>query len=77
MIGGYVYRGASLPAKRGRYFFGDLCTGVTWRSKLGKRGLPTGGKAFVGRVPSLSSFGEDAIGELYALSLDGDLYALR
>jgi len=77
VIGGYVYRGARVPRARGRYFFGDLCTGVLWSVKLGKRGLPTGARAFAGRVPSLSSFGEDANGELYALSLDGDLYAIR
>jgi glucose/arabinose dehydrogenase len=77
VIGGYVYRGSRVPAARGRYYFGDLCSGVISSLKLGKRGLPTGGKTFAGRVPSLSSFGEDARGELYALSLDGDLYVLR
>jgi glucose/arabinose dehydrogenase len=77
VIGGYVYRGARLPKARGRYFFGDLCTGAIWSVKLGKSGLPTGGRGFAGSVPSLSSFGEDANGELYALSLDGDLYAVR
>ena len=77
VIGGYVYRGAQLPATRGRYFFGDLCTGATWALKLGRRGLPTGVKDFTGRVPGLSSFGEDARGELYAVGLDGVLYALR
>jgi glucose/arabinose dehydrogenase len=77
VIGGYVYRGARVPRARGRYFFGDLCSGVLWSFKLGKRGLPTGGRAFAGRVPLLSSFGEDANGELYALSLEGDLYAIR
>ena len=77
VIGSYVYRGSRLPASRGRYFFGDLCTGVTWALKLGKRGLPTGTKDFTGRVPGLSSFGEDARGELYALGLDGVVYSLR
>lgn len=77
VIGGYVYRGSRVPAARSRYYFGDLCSGVISSLKLGKRGLPTSGKAFAGRVPSLSSFGEDARGELYALSLDGDLYVLR
>jgi len=77
VIGGYVYRGSRVPAARGRYFFGDLCSGGVWSLKVGKRGLPTGARAYAGRVPSLSSFGEDARGELYALSLDGDLYALR
>jgi hypothetical protein len=29
------------------------------------------------RIRSITSFGEDAAGELYAVSLDGYLYALR
>jgi hypothetical protein len=77
VIGGYVYRGARVPSARGRYFLGDLCTGATWALKLGKRGLPTGDKEFTGRVQGLSSFGEDARGELYAVGLDGLLYRLR
>jgi hypothetical protein len=77
VFGGCVYRGARVPKARGRCYFGDLCSGVIWSVKLGKRGLPTGARAFAGRVPSLSSFGEDAKAELYALSLDGDLYAVR
>jgi hypothetical protein len=66
-----------VPAARGRYFFGDLCSGATWTLKLGKRGLPTGVKDFTGRAPALSSFGEDVRGELYAIGLDGVLYTLR
>jgi glucose/arabinose dehydrogenase len=77
VIGGYVYRGARVPAARGRYFYGDLCSGVIWSLKLGKNGRPTGAKTFAGSVPSLSSFGEDARGELYAVGLEGDLYTLR
>jgi hypothetical protein len=30
-----------------------------------------------GKIPNLSSFGEDADGELYAVSTDGGLYKLR
>jgi hypothetical protein len=33
--------------------------------------------ALLGTVPDLSSFGQDANGELYAVNLDGGLYALR
>ena len=77
VIGGHVYRGGRVGGARGRYFFGDLCTGVAWALKLGTRGLPTGVKDFVGRIPALSSFGEDARGELYATSLEGTLYVLR
>ncbi|HEY8705733.1 MAG TPA: PQQ-dependent sugar dehydrogenase [Gaiellaceae bacterium] len=75
ITGGYVYRGSSMPAAAGRYFFGDYCSGTIWSFKAGK------GRASVpsalGKIANLSSFGEDANGELYAVSTDGTLFALR
>jgi glucose/arabinose dehydrogenase len=75
ITGGYVYRGNAVPAARGRYFYGDYCQGTIWslRAVKGKlRGLRR--EPF--RVSSLSSFGEDATGELYATDLGGELYKL-
>jgi glucose/arabinose dehydrogenase len=69
VTGGYVYRGKAVPAAVGRYFYGDYCTGIIWSFKI------SGGKA-VGlrrepfRLRGLSSFGEDAAGELYLMSSD-------
>ena len=64
VVGGYVYRGLALPALRGRYVFGDFCAGnvSSFRAVVGRaRGL-----RLEGRLGSLlSSFGEDARGELY------------
>ena len=77
VIGGYVYRGRRIRSARGRYFFGDLCSGVIWSFKVGKRGRASGVATLSRRVPNLSSFGEAANGELYALGLGGSLYALR
>ena len=37
VTGGYVYRGASVPAAKGRYFFGDYCTGIVWSFVAGGR----------------------------------------
>jgi glucose/arabinose dehydrogenase len=75
IVGGYVYRGTAVPAARGRYFFGDYCTGristltlVKGAARVTKLG---------DRLPALSSFGEDANGELYAVTTVGDLYELR
>lgn len=75
VTGGFVYRGAAIPALRGAYVFGDFCTGVLQALALRP------GRAPVHRelgpvVPSLASFGEDAEGELYALSLAGPVYRL-
>src|SRR5262249_11930285 len=30
VIGGFVYRGKTRPAQRGRYVFGDYCSGTIW-----------------------------------------------
>jgi glucose/arabinose dehydrogenase len=76
VVGGYVDRGAAVPALRGRYVFGDYCAGTIWSFRTGSKGrasLPVQ----LGTIPDLSSFGQDANGELYAVSLDGGLYALR
>ena len=75
VTGGFVYRGAAVSAARGRYFFGDFCSGRVWSLKVvsGKAGSVRR-ESF--RVNALSSFGEDASGELYLTSLDGGLYKL-
>jgi glucose/arabinose dehydrogenase len=75
ITGGYVYRGRAVPSARGRYFYGDYCSGTIWslRAVGGKlRGLRR--EPF--RVSALSSFGEGAGGELYAVSLEGSIYRL-
>lgn len=75
VTGGYVYRGEAIPAIDGRYFFGDFCTGSVWSLRLAN-GQATAVRTEPFRVPSLSSFGEDARGELYLVSLDGSVYRL-
>jgi glucose/arabinose dehydrogenase len=71
VIGGYVYRGRELPSERGRYLYGDLCSGRVWSLRV-VRGRTTEHRTEAVVVPRLlSSFGEDARGELYAVSLDG------
>jgi glucose/arabinose dehydrogenase len=75
VTGGYVYRGSHISNLRGAYVFGDHCAGRL------RAFIQDGGKAinhrFLGpRVESLSSFGQDASGELYALSLSGGVYRI-
>ncbi|MFN2589658.1 MAG: sorbosone dehydrogenase family protein, partial [Actinomycetota bacterium] len=74
VTGGYVYRGAAIPALRGAYFFGDYCDGRV-RAVAPRDGRITG-RRVVGAVDGLSSFGEDQDGELYALSLSGTVYRI-
>ncbi len=75
ITGGYVYRGSAVPAARGRYFYGDYCTGAVWSFTTGAGGRSSS-PAVSGSVPSLSSFGTNGHGELFATSLDGTLYRL-
>jgi glucose/arabinose dehydrogenase len=74
VTGGYVYRGERVPGARGRYFFGDYCSGTVWSFVL--EGAKARDVQKVGEIDALSAFGEDAAGELYAVSLDGKLYEL-
>ena len=74
VIGGFVYRGRAVPAARGRYFFGDNCA-----SRIRSLAAPGGTAARDEpmRVDGLSSFGEDARGELYLASIQsGKVYKL-
>jgi glucose/arabinose dehydrogenase len=77
VTGGYVYRGPSSPAARGRYFYGDYCSGSIWSFPVhnGRAGPPR----IEARIPALSSFGEDNAGNLYAVSQanHGAVYELR
>jgi len=75
ITGGYVYRGKSVPAARGRYFYGDYCSGAVWSLQV-VRGRATGLRRERFRVSGLSSFGEDAAGELYLVSHGGEIYRL-
>jgi glucose/arabinose dehydrogenase len=81
ITGGFVYRGVALPELDGIYFYSDYCTGLLrgFRWKDGKvsdhwdwKGpLDPGNK-----LAKVSSFGEDAEGELYVVSLEGTIWKL-
>lgn len=68
ITGGYVYKG--------RYYYGDNCSGGVWSFRVGKHGR-AGAPRQVGNVPSISSFGIDGAGHLFGVSLGGSLYELK
>ena len=75
VTGGYVYRGASVTAAQGRYFYGDYCSGRIWSLRIsGGKATEVRQESF--RVNNLTSWGEDARGELYAVSGGGTIYKL-
>jgi glucose/arabinose dehydrogenase len=86
VTGGFVYRGAALPAQyTGRYFFGDYGSGRIW--SLGLQVDPDSREATLvdeiehtdelgGAKPGLASFGRDLAGELYVVTQGGDIFRL-
>ncbi len=76
ITGGFVYRGSAVPAARGRYFFGDYCAGSIWSLRI-LDGKATDVRKETTVIKGLSTFGEDARGELYAASVTtGRVYRL-
>jgi glucose/arabinose dehydrogenase len=76
ITGGYVYRGAAIPALSGRYIFGDYCTGaLTTLTEKGSQWNADALNLQSGQavVPQLFSFAQDKNGEVYTLSGNGDV----
>jgi hypothetical protein len=70
VTGGYVYRGAAIPDLAGAYVFVDFCDGrLRWLRLRPDGSVDQGSLGPV--VDNVASFGEDADGELYVLSLSG------
>lgn len=78
VTGGYVYRGCQIPDLQGTYFFADYCGGQIYSGRFAAGTLtqladrtaeldPPGSLA----IATISSFGEDANGELYICDLAG------
>ena len=72
VTGGFVGRGSGVPSSaRGRYFFGDYCTGDVWSFRWA-RGHKSGFRREPFTVPgNLSSFGLGPNGAIYLLSHNG------
>ena len=69
VTGGYVYRGSAMPALQGSYIFGDFCTGQIWAATQSEGTWQLGEP--LGTDWSISTFAEDADGELYVANYDG------
>jgi len=83
ITGGYVYRGREIPELGGAYFYGDYCTGIirSFRIDQGKavdvRDWTSALRTQSGSsMQGLSSFGQDARGEIYMALLSGEVYQI-
>jgi len=84
ITGGYVYRGCRIPDLRGTYFYGDYCSGRIWSFRYDGAVLSDSAERTTELAPgngmsigNISSFGEDARGELYIIDYsDGEIYKI-
>jgi glucose/arabinose dehydrogenase len=67
ITGGYVYRGKKIPALVGWYVYGDYDSGRIWGLRY-ENGKVTGDVELLKTKHKISSFGQDAEGELYVCS---------
>jgi len=77
ITGGFVYRGEAIPELVGTYFYGDYCNG--WiRSFVYRNGSATNATAWptLDTKQQITSFGEDARGELYVVLAGGTIYRI-
>jgi glucose/arabinose dehydrogenase len=75
ITGGYVYRGSEFPGIYGQYLFADFCTGRVWRTMLIDGVWDT--VLLADLQVGVSTFGEDANGELYIGSfMSGTVYKI-
>jgi glucose/arabinose dehydrogenase len=77
ITGGYVYRGAAIPELLGHYFYADFCSGWMRSFRL-RDGAAVDEAEWPTLRPggSITSFGEDAVGELYVLEAGGTVYRI-
>jgi glucose/arabinose dehydrogenase len=73
ITGGYVVRDRGVPGLYGRYVYGDYCNPKILSARLSS-GKASGNRSTGLSVNALSSFGQDARGRVYALSLSGPVY---
>lgn len=74
VTGGYVYRGSAHPRMQGIYFYGDYCSGRVWG--LVRDGTTWTNTQLLDTNYLISTFGEDASGELYLADYAGTIYRL-
>ena len=78
VTGGYVYRGQAMPSLSGTYFYADFCLRFveSFRFQNGQATEQTEWPLLNPSGSSITSFGEDALGELYLMTQGGGLFKI-
>lgn len=75
--GGYVYRGHAISSLSHMYVYGDFCSGEIFALQTSPQGQPLSEARMILKTSlQISSFGEDAAGELYVLDHKGGVYRI-
>jgi len=69
IIGGFIYRGSAIPELYGKYVYGDNVSGKVWALSYDGTRVTSNQQLSGVSAPSVSAFGEDEAGELYAVNL--------
>ncbi len=84
ITGGYVYRGSAIGSIQGHYLLADFCSDSIWSFRI-VNGVRTDFQNLTSElspsvdgfsVANISSFGEDADGEMYICDLNGELFKI-
>jgi glucose/arabinose dehydrogenase len=75
IVGGYVYRGRAIPRLAGAYLYGDNCRSNI-EGVVQSKGRVSAQRDLGITVDGLTSFGEDAAGEMYLAARGGAIYKL-
>jgi glucose/arabinose dehydrogenase len=76
VVGGFVYRGSKVAALRGVYLFTDTYKGNIHGLRLNGGKVEEADLGTTAPDAFVVSFGEDAAGELYVISLNGGVYRI-
>lgn len=75
VIGGYVYKGSAIPSLAGTYILGDYISGKIWGLAEGPPGTWTRTE-LLSTNRNITSFGQDAAGEVYVVDYSGSVLKL-
>ena len=76
VTGGYVYRGQVAPAIQGTYFYADFCAGFVRSFRFNNGSALERTEWPLLTAPSITSFGQDGVGELYILTKGGNVFRI-
>jgi glucose/arabinose dehydrogenase len=71
VTGGYVYRGTAIPVIQGTYFYADFCAGFVRSFRFNNGSALEQTEWPLLASSSITSFGQDGLGELYILTRGG------